>query len=64
MTPLRRPRCERRSPLSGRARRILIALGCLGAGAWALLGTPARAGEWTTAAGDAQRTARVRGTRS
>jgi hypothetical protein len=31
------------------------------AAAWALLGTPARGGEWTTTAGDAQRTAWVRG---
>ncbi|HEY5907746.1 MAG TPA: hypothetical protein VIZ31_06855, partial [Vicinamibacteria bacterium] len=45
----------------GRARRTPIALVTLVATVSALLGTPAQAGEWTTAAGDAQRTARVRG---
>ena len=48
------------SGLSRRARRSAIVLVSFAAGAWALLGAPARGGEWTTTAGDAQRTAWVR----
>jgi hypothetical protein len=46
--------------VSRRARRSAIVLVSFAAVAWALLGAPARGGEWTTSAGDAQRTAWVR----
>ena len=55
-----RPRYEQKSARSGRARRTLALLS-LGAAVWALGGAQARGGEWTTTAGDAQRTAWVRG---
>ena len=44
-----------------RASRAGTVLVGLGAAAWALWGAPVRAGEWTTTAGDAQRTSWVRG---
>jgi hypothetical protein len=47
--------------ISRRGRRTAIVLVSIGAGAWALLGAEARGGEWTATAGDAQRTAWVRG---
>jgi hypothetical protein len=42
-------------------RRTGIVLGSIGFGMWALLGAEARGAEWTTTAGDAQRTGWVRG---
>jgi len=60
MTGLRGPRYDRSPATSRRARRAVIVLVSIGAAVPALLHAQARGGEWTTTAGDAQRTAWVR----